>query len=63
MRLPCKTCLDSLTILCWIIYDISIMDEIIKSPHDIFVKEVLSNRENARDFFFNYLPCRRKISR
>jgi predicted transposase/invertase (TIGR01784 family) len=33
------------------------MDEIVKSPHDIFVKEVLSNRENARDFFFNYLPA------
>ncbi|MEW6378404.1 MAG: Rpn family recombination-promoting nuclease/putative transposase [bacterium] len=40
-----------------IIYDESIMDEVIKSPHDIFIKEVLSNRENARDFFFNYLPA------
>jgi len=51
------TLLASLTILWWIIYDKSIMDEIVKSPHDIFVKEVLSNRENARDFFFNYLPA------
>jgi len=40
-----------------IIYDKSIMDKVVKSPHDIFVKEVLSNRENARDFFFNYLPA------
>src|SRR3989304_8550192 len=32
------------------------MDEIVKSPHDIFVKEFLSKSENARDFFFNYLP-------
>jgi len=27
------------------------MDEIVKSPHDIFVKEVLGKKENARDFF------------
>src|SRR3972149_3509495 len=32
------------------------MDEIVKSPHDIFVKQFLSKRENARDFFLNYLP-------
>jgi len=32
------------------------MDEIVQSPHDIFVKNLLSNKANARDFFCNYLP-------
>lgn len=33
------------------------MIEGIKHPHDRFVKEILSNRENARDFFLQYLPA------
>lgn len=41
-----------------IIYDEGIMDEMIKSLDDIFVKEFMSNKENARNFFFNYLPDR-----
>jgi len=28
----------------------------ISSPHDTFVKEILSRKENARDFFSHYLP-------
>jgi predicted transposase/invertase (TIGR01784 family) len=28
----------------------------IPSPHDTFVKEILSRKENARDFFSHYLP-------
>jgi predicted transposase/invertase (TIGR01784 family) len=28
----------------------------IQSPHDSFVKEILSRKENARDFFSHYLP-------
>ncbi|MGA1874773.1 MAG: Rpn family recombination-promoting nuclease/putative transposase [bacterium] len=32
------------------------MNEALNHPHDKFIKEVLSNRENAQDFFLNYLP-------
>ena len=32
------------------------MEEKITNPHDKFFKEVLSNRENAKDFFTHYLP-------
>ncbi|MEW6381744.1 MAG: Rpn family recombination-promoting nuclease/putative transposase [bacterium] len=32
--------------------------EFLNHPHDAFVKEVLSRKENARDFFSNYLPDR-----
>jgi len=34
----------------------NIHQEAVPSPHDTFVKEILSRKENARDFFSHYLP-------
>jgi len=34
------------------------MTEIVNHPHDKFFKEILGQRENAQDFFLNYLPDR-----
>jgi len=33
------------------------MSEVLNNPHDKFVKEILTDKENARDFFSNYLPA------
>ena len=32
--------------------------DVLNHPHDTFVKEILSKKENAQDFFSNYLPAR-----
>jgi hypothetical protein len=36
----------------------SIDSEILNHPHDTIVKEILSRKETARDFFSHYLPDR-----
>ncbi|GAB6162884.1 hypothetical protein JCM12298_20440 [Desulfothermus naphthae] len=33
----------------------------IQNPHDAFVKEVFSHKEQAKDFLKNYLPLSSKV--
>jgi hypothetical protein len=35
---------------------INMNHDTLNHPHDCLTKEILSRKENARDFFFHYLP-------